>query len=376
MIPDNIIQKAQRLYDFAVALGYSHAAAIGVCANVMAESNFNEGASEVGGAGFGLGQWTPQANLTSQAATLGYTYAESLTFDVQCDILLRGDETGQWSNVAYTGYDPLVISPQTLSEFKASSNINTATMNYMAHWERPSYDPSVNHKEQRKLYAAEFDAKLNGGGGGGDGMQLAVLPIHMINVTQGENGSYSHMGTLCMDFVGTTARYPYYAPCDCEMVYRQDNAAVAIWKSSRPVKRVDGSTGNIFWSCIHELPITHTVGTKLKKGQLMGHTGVGGNVTGDHLHLQVMDGDNYQGFTVNAQGANTLIGTELHIYNVFSSCDNVTKEQFPIINGDGYPWKCMLDWDDGGSGPNPPDPDKNDLLLLLMVNAINGWYNY
>lgn len=35
MIPDSIIPKAQRLYDFAVALGYSHASAIGVCDNLM-----------------------------------------------------------------------------------------------------------------------------------------------------------------------------------------------------------------------------------------------------------------------------------------------------------------------------------------------------
>lgn len=376
MIPDNIIPKAQRLYDFAVALGYSHASAIGVCANVMAESSFNEGASEVGGAGFGLGQWTPQANLTAQAAMLGYSYAESLTFDVQCDILLRGDETGQWSNVAYTGYDPLVVSPQTLSQFKKETDMISATMNYMAHWERPSYDPNVNHKERRKDYAREFDAKLDGSGGGGDGTQLAVLPIKMIHVTQGENGSYSHMGTLCIDFVGTTDRYPYYAPCDCEMIMRQDSTAVAVWKSSRPVKRVDGSVGNIFWSAIHELPITHTVGTKLKKGELMGHTGVGGNVTGDHLHLQVMDGDNYRGFTTNSQGASTLVGTELHIYNVFSSCNNITKEEFPIVDGGGYPWKCLINWDDGGSTPPEPPSGGSNLITLLMVNALNGWYNY
>lgn len=374
MITDNIIQKAQKLYDFAKALGYSHASAIGVCANVMAESSFNEGASEVGGLGFGLGQWTPQANLTNQAQTLGYTYAESLTFNVQCDILLRGDETGQWSNIAYTGYDSLVVSPQTLSQFKKETSLDSATMNYMAHWERPSYDPSINHKELRKKYASEFDEKINGsgGGGGGTGVQLAVLPIDIINISQGENGSYSHMGTLCIDFLGKTTMYPYYAPCDCTMIMRQDSSAVAVWVSDREVKRADGSIGFIFWSCIHEEPITHTIGTKLKKGQLMGHTGVGGRVTGDHLHLQVMDGKDYQGFTVNSQGANTLVGTELHIYDVFSVCDNVSKKEYDIVNGNGYPWKCILDWNDGGSGPIPT-PTSTNIIHLLLCDALNGW---
>lgn len=39
MIPESILPKAQRLYDFAVALGYSHASAIGVCANVMTDDH-------------------------------------------------------------------------------------------------------------------------------------------------------------------------------------------------------------------------------------------------------------------------------------------------------------------------------------------------
>lgn len=90
MIPDNIVAKAQRLYDIALELGYSKESAIGVCANVMAESNFNEGASDVGGAGFGLGQWTPKQNLYNQGATLGYSNAECETFDIQSRILLRG----------------------------------------------------------------------------------------------------------------------------------------------------------------------------------------------------------------------------------------------------------------------------------------------
>lgn len=189
-------------------------------------------------------------------------------------------------------------------------------------------------------------------GSGGTGMQLAVFPMDMINISQGENGSHSHMGTLCIDFVGTSAKYPYYAPCDCEMIERFDSSAVAIWKSSRPVKRADGSEGNIVWSCIHELPITHTKGTKLKKGDLMGHTGMGGHVTGDHLHLQVIDGAEYQGFTVNSQGANTLVGKELHIYNVFSIHNNVSGKDTNVVSGGGYNWKKVTDWKDTSDTPN------------------------
>jgi len=124
-IPNNIVKKAQRLYNLARKIGNTKEASLGICANVMAESGFNEGASEVGGSGYGLGQWTPRQNLYNQGATLGYSQSECETFDVQCDILLRGDETGQWSNIAYTGYDSLVISPLSLVEFnKIKKDIN------------------------------------------------------------------------------------------------------------------------------------------------------------------------------------------------------------------------------------------------------------
>lgn len=379
MIPENIIPKAQRLYDFAVALGYSHASAIGVCANVMAESSFNEGASEVGGAGFGLGQWTPQANLTSQAATLGYSYAESLTFDVQCDILLRGDETGQWSNVAYTGYDPLVISPQTLSEYKSETDMIVATMNYMAHWERPSEDPNTNHKERRKDYAREFDAKLNGGGGGGDGTQLAVLPCWgTVYITQAEGGDFSHMGSLSVDFAYPQTKVPLYAPFDMTCMYVDLQNAFTVWQSDRPVKCADGSVSYVTFNTGHSDDTgSNSVGDTKKKGQVYAHTGTSGNVTGDHTHIECSKAEFTVPWATNPAG-NGSLPNPAHMYDVFSSCNNITKEEINIINqtSTNMPWRCILDWDDGGSTPPEPPSGKTDLIPLLLTNALNGWFNF
>lgn len=378
MIPENIIPKAQRLYDFAVALGYSRASAIGVCANVMAESGFNEGASEVGGAGFGLGQWTPQANLTAQAAMLGYSYAESLTFDVQCDILLRGDETGQWSNVAYTGYDPLVISPQTLSEYKQSTDLNTATMNYMAHWERPSEDPGTNHKELRKQYAAEFDEKINGGGGG-DGTQLAVLPCWgTVYITQAEGGDFSHEGSLSVDFAYPQTQVPLYAPFDMSCMYVDLQNAFTVWQSDRPVKCADGSVTYVTFNTGHSDDTgSNSVGDKKKKGQVYAHTGTSGNVTGDHTHIECSKAEFTVPWATNPAG-NGSLPNPAHMYDVFSSCNNITKEEINIINQTttNMPWRCILDWDDGGDTPPEPPSGKLDLIPLLLTNALNGWFNF
>lgn len=379
MIPDDIIAKAQKLYDFARALGYSHASAIGVCANVMAESNFNEGASEVGGAGFGLGQWTPKENLFAQGATLGYSQSQCLTFDVQCDILLRGDETGQWSNVAYTGYDPLVVSPQTLSQYKAETDMISATMNYMAHWERPSEDPNTNHKERRKDYAREFDAKINGGGGGGgDGTQLAVLPCWgTVYITQAEGGDFSHEGSLSVDFAYPQTKVPLYAPFDMTCKYVDLQNAFTVWQSDRQVKCADGSVSWVTFNTGHSDDTgSNTVGDKKKKGEVYAHTGTSGNVTGDHTHIECSKAEFTVPWATNPAG-NGSLPNPAHMYDVFSSCNNITKEEINIINqtSTNMPWRCILDWDDGGDKPEPPSGE-SDLIPLLLTNALNGWFNF
>ena len=82
----------------------------------------------------------------------------------------------------------------------------------------------------------------------------------------------------------------------------------------------------------------------------MGHTGIGGRVTGDHWHFNVIDGNKYTGWEYKPGSA--LAGTELHIYDVFAV--NGVK----IVEGYGYPWKTS-DWKDGdGSGGTQPGDEK------------------
>lgn len=375
MIPDNIVAKAQRLYDIALELGYSKESAIGVCANVMAESNFNEGASDVGGAGFGLGQWTPKQNLYNQGATLGYSNAECETFDIQSRILLRGDETGQWSNVAYTGYDSLVVSPQTLSEFKQETDINKATMNYMAHWERPSYNPETNHKEQRKAYAQEFNEKLTGESTGG-GLQLVVFPLTVdCTITQGENDRFSHFGSSAMDFavIGQT-HCKYYAPCDIKVVEILPSYAQVAWESLEKVHYVDGTDDYLSFYTVHDNVNRWKVGDTFRKGDFIGETGTGGNASGDHLHLESAKGKYTGGNSGNGFSYN--INNAYPVYKIFSTCSNITKKTITITNGTGKPendkpWVCLIDYKDGGNNSKPNNND-DDIIMMMSCNALNG----
>lgn len=352
MIPEDIIIKAQRLYDFANALGYSRASAIGVCANVMAESNFNEGASEVGGTGVGLGQWTGQTiaeswqKLYNQGAVLGYTPEQCRQFDPQCDILLQGDKTGQWSDVAYTGYDSLVVSPQSLLEYKLESDLYSATMNYMAHWERPSYDPEINHKELRKQYATEFDAKITGG----SGTEICYdPPIKDTNI--------SRDSFMSEQLYGYSASRPnnYHNGLDFGSIDHPGSEMVAACNGT--ITHVYDGTNNglgwwyilsdvnfnfLYWeSTMSRSDILINEGDRVTQGQVLSRR------TTDHLHLSVTKAIEYP---LNDYLANVYVDNGMWIdpLTVLGHCFG------------------------GGDTPDPPS-NVNGYINLLLMDATNGW---
>lgn len=341
MIAQEIVVKAQQVYEQAIELDYSHASSIGVLANVMAESGFNEGASEVGGAGFGLGQWTPIDNLYSQATMLGYSRSEALTFTVQADILLRGAETGQWLDNAYTGYDSLVVSPQTLNEFKKETNINSATINYMAHWERPNEDPGINHKELRKEYAKEFDEKINGsGGGGGGGKEKPHFPTKDGLPISEQYGWRTHPITGLPDFHGAidigggVTNYPIYATQTGVVLsvgYNEFAGNFIVLKHTKD---------KYFSQYLHlkELPSLGK-GVSVTKGQTIGIMGTTGSSTGIHLHFAI---------AINENGFGTEEGTIDPLKYLDMEFDG---------GGEG-----------GGGGGN-----LDGLIMLLVTDALNGW---
>ena len=59
------------------------------------------------------------------------------------------------------------------------------------------------------------------------------------------------------------------------------------------------------------------------------------------------------------------------LWHIFSSCDNVTKKTFPIINGGGIPWQCNLNFVDGGSVET--NKKSKTVIELLLCDALNGW---
>lgn len=349
---------AEYILNYLLPRGWTKNAICGMLGNMQSEStinpgiwqNLDEGNTSLG---FGLVQWTPATKYLNWASANNLPPAE---MDSQLKrILWEVENNEQWMN----------LRNMTFKEFtKSKKSAYELAMIFLASYERPA-NPN---QPERGTQAEYWFKNLKGGG---SGTQLALFPMDVINITQGENGSFSHKGTLCIDFVGRHEKYPYYAPCDCTCVWRGDESAYLAWTSDKEVMCADGVIRYITWVCVHDEQLLYNVGHKLKKGDLMGHTGKGGHATGDHLHLNVIEGKEYLGWTKKPDSA--LAGTELHIYDVFA------VNGVEIINGLGYDWKTSdwVDGDDGGDGDddnNDKDKDETKIIVnLLLCDALNGW---
>lgn len=339
---------AQYILDYLISRGWTKNAICGMLGNMQTESTINpciwqnlDAGNE--SLGFGLVQWTPSTKYSDWAESNGLPVAN---MDSELKRILYEVNNGiQWIS---TSEYPMTFKQFTLSTESPEYLADVFITNY----ERPADSDQPIRGEQARYWYDTLD-----GEGSGICVQLAQFPMDIIQVTQGENGSFSHQGTLAIDFVGTSLNYPYYAPCDCECVLRDDSEALLGFKSLEQVMCADGVIRNIVWWCVHDDVLNYNVGDVLEKGQLMGETGTGAFATGDHLHLEVWNGSDI---------LNRL--EPLHIYNVFAT------NGVNIVDGGGYDWKTSDYIDcsnDGGGGDNKNN--KLDLIHLLLCDALHGW---
>lgn len=367
------LQNAQLVANHLIPQGWTKESVSALCGNMRHESSINPDMYEFNydwsqDRGYGLVQWTPRSKYWDWAVARnlpprdGDSQLERIDYEVEQNI--------QWI--------PTPNYPESYAEFRAS----TKSMDYLVpaftwNYERPDADSGQQSMSDRIAFAKRCLNELDfsgSGGGNSDGTQLAVLPIDYVHVTQGEYGSFSHFQgsgqELAIDFIFPNNRYPAKAPFDIEVVDRRDNYATVVWKNTRPVMCANGvKYDQLHIIVIHDWNFKdYNIGDTRKKGEVFYHsgseTGGGGVSTGDHMHLEVMKGHTYQ-FPPSSSN-------QLHIYDVFD-----TKHVTTWVDKGGYTWleSDFIDGDDGGS-TDPDSPNKvDDWIDLLVVNAVNGWYN-
>lgn len=167
-----------------------------------------------------------------------------------------------------------------------------------------------------------------------DGYEVMLFPMEYMNISQGEGGSFSH--DLAMDFLGWDAngrvyQCPYYAPCSCRCVAHWSSSDNATWESLDKVHLPDGSLSVVTF-CFNHDATPPAVGTVLHQGDLIGHSGTAGYVTGDHMHFNTSLGT-YDGYELIPGTQFYQLKNSTHIYNTCYVNDTT------IVDGYGYNWR-------------------------------------
>lgn len=351
------LNNAQIVADHFAGTDWTRESLSAMLGNMKHESSVNPNMYEFGYSwnadrGFGLVQWTPRSKYWDWATARGLeprsgnSQLERINFEVDNNI--------QWIAKA-TNFNGL-----TFAEFRSNSRgLTVAELTEAFTWgyERPNASAGRESMPARIAFAQlAYDtldwSGTGSGGSSGECMQLALLPIKILNVTQGEDGGFSHGGTLAMDFVGTHSEFPYYAPFDCECIGRDVPNAIATFKSIGPVMCADGNPRQVVFRCIHDANLPYDVGALVMKDELLGHTGDAGQSSGDHFHLDVWEGTEF------------TRTNPLHLYDVFAI------NGVEVVNTGGYDWIVSEYTCQGGGGSY----NKNKVTVdLLMCDALNGW---
>ena len=145
----------------------------GILGNMQAESSINPERQEVGGQGYGLVQWTPVTVLQNHCNTLGLSpYNDG---DVQLQVIipeiLNQSGVGEWytsqafiSNYYNSGatQDMIGITGQQYLDNTMNWEPDKLAVLFMAGYERPSYNPDINHYQLRKQYALQWYQYMGG----------------------------------------------------------------------------------------------------------------------------------------------------------------------------------------------------------------------
>lgn len=139
----------------------------GILGNMQAESSINPEREEVGGQGYGLVQWTPVTVLQNHCATLGLSPYNNGDVQLQVIIseILNQSGVGEWyttqafiQNYYSSGAtsDMIGITGQQFLDNQMNWAPDKLAVMFMAGYERPSYDPNVNHYNLRMQYALNW----------------------------------------------------------------------------------------------------------------------------------------------------------------------------------------------------------------------------
>lgn len=175
-------------------------------------------------------------------------------------------------------------------------------------------------------------------------MQKFKFPMEYLRVTQGENDSFSHAGSLAMDFGGKDGGADrLYCPCDMVVKRCRHNANGELYlESTLPVEFADSTTDYARLLCVHDSVFNVVEGRVLKQGDYFydeGGMGSGNPAAfATHVHIEAGKGK-WKSCTQSPNSQGTyVIENQSHLYDLF-----ILGNDVKILDGSGYPWKRASD---------------------------------
>ena len=374
--PDTVQYK---VWNSLRAAGYNEIATAAAMGNIQHESGFDPNLIEKGsGVGFGLIQWSHgrRTKMENYAKEKGKSPSD---LGVQIEYLLieLSNQTGAWSKSSSRyGYGTL-----TRDDWANGNNLDIATKAFMACFERPSYDPSVNHIDRRLKSAAEYyeaftgqpvDTSLSYSTGTSTdssstvntlGSMLAALPTayfgeglmslfglssssststgssNNVNVGPGVEGAAKQMEIWANDpNVGYDQKYRWGEKGD----YDCSGAVITAYeKAGIPVKSKGGAsyTGNMLnaFKKTGFTDITSQVNLQTGDGLVRGDVLLN---PGRHTAMYIGNGQEAEA-SINEHGTTTG-----------GQPGDQTEKEFLIRSYRNYPWNNVLRYSGSGSGKN------------------------
>ena len=163
--------------------------------------------------------------------------------------------------------------------------------------------------------------------------------MEYLRVTQGEKGTYSHKGSLAMDFGGRDGGSDkLFAPCDMVVKRcRADATGEMYLESTQKVLFADGTVDFARLLCIHDAVFNKKVGDVVKQGEhFYDEGGMGSgkpNKFATHVHIEAGKG-RWKSTTQSKNSSGTYVcERQESLYNLF-----ILGEDVQVLDGGGYKW--------------------------------------
>lgn len=175
--------------------------------------------------------------------------------------------------------------------------------------------------------------------------EVLRFPMKCMNITQGNNGQFSHQGVNALDIAGKDAGIdPTFAPCKMRIVrkegYGQGNAVFA--ESVDKVLFADGTVDYAKFMFLHDnYTGDFQVGRVFEQWEEFGDEGTAGYATGNHCHFEVAKGKlvwDKAGSGYGYYGRNHQTGV-WHLQDSISADKACVIDGVTVKNGNGMKWK-------------------------------------